>query len=593
MAEKKVKLTRRERGKLVGSLLRDIKPISFFLVLSTLIAIGSLACSLLAPELTGNILNTVYAVWEQGIEFDFSTLLRMAVTLLAVYLGAGVLTSLKIIIMNNVVSRHFTCSLRIKLSEKIKRLPVKFIDNTPNGEVLSRMMNDVSTMGTTVHHFLDLTIVGVIQLIAIVAIMFSINYVLAIVVIAILPLSLIVSTVLVQRTEKHFDQSHVHFGKMYTIEEEDYGGFETVKAYNLEAHQNGALEGVVNKLTESNNKGYYISAIIQPIIAFLNNIAYVAICVIGGIFAINGTISVGDVVAVVLYAKMFSTPLESIANGMSMLQRALAASKRVYALLETPEMTRNEEKSKEVTNGVVEFKDVNFSYVESAPLIRDLNLHVEKGQKVAIVGPTGAGKTTIVNLLMRFYDVDSGDILIDGESIYSYSRESLREKFAMVLQDTWLFNGTVYDNIAYGKAGATREQMEEAARKAHVEHFISTLPHGYDTVINEESTNVSAGQKQLLTIARAFLADRPMLILDEATSNVDTRMEILIHSAMDELMSDKTSFVIAHRLSTIVDADVIIVIRDGQIVEKGTHESLLAKNGFYTEIYNSQYALLK
>lgn len=592
MADTKTVLKKEEKRRVLRCMLRDVKPILPFLILATVISVLSLVCSLTAPTVVGTVLDTVYEVWEKGVTLDLNGLLTTCAILLALYFGAGLCSTVKMVIMNNVVSRHFTCAIRITLSEKIKRMPVKFVDDTPNGEVLSRMMNDVSRMGNTIHNFLDMTIVGVIQIIAIIVLVFCINSVLALIVITIMPLSMIVAAVLVAKCEKHFHNSHKFYGKMEHVDEEDYGGFEAVKAFNLEDRQNELQGKIVDKLTDSNFRGYYISMCVQPIISFMNSLAYVVICVVGGALAIAGTISVGDVVAVVLYAKLFATPLESIANGLSMLQQSLTAAGRVYQMLDRPEMDTTDRVAPEETVGEVEFRNVDFSYVEDKPLIRDFNLSVKKGQKIAIVGPTGAGKTTIVNLLMRFYDVQSGDILIDGNSIYDYSRESVRKKFAMVLQDTWLFGGTIAENIAYGKPDATREEIASAAKKAHVDHFVMTLENGYDTAIREDSNNVSAGQKQLLTIARAFLADSPMLILDEATSNVDTRMEMLIHNAMDTLMKGRTSFVIAHRLSTIVDSDVIIVIRDGQIVEKGTHTELLDANGFYTEIYNSQYASL-
>ena len=330
----------------------------------------------------------------------------------------------------------------------------------------------------------------------------------------------------------------------------------------------------------------------QPIVAFTNNIAYIAICIIGGALAINGTVGVGDVVAFVLYAKLFAGPLESIASGLSMMQHTFASAGRVYEMLDQQELTTPDQPIEPKGEGNIRFEHVDFAYDKTKPLITDLNIDVHRGQKVAIVGPTGGGKTTIVNLLMRFYDVDAGKITIDGVDTRDMARAYLRSRFSMVLQDTWLFSGSIYENIAYGKEGASREEVLEAARRAHIDFYVDTLPEGYDTLINEESTNISGGQKQLLTIARAYLADREILILDEATSNVDTRTELLIQQTMDELMQTRTSFVIAHRLSTIVDADVILVVNDGHIVEQGTHETLLEKNGFYAEIYNSQYALL-
>lgn len=344
---------------------------------------------------------------------------------------------------------------------------------------------------------------------------------------------------------------------------------------------------------EKSRQGYYYSGIVQPIIALTNNIAYIIICILGGMLAVDGSLSVGEIVAFVLYAKQLAGPLESIANGMSMMQSTFASAKRVYELLDLEEMEKVKTETMPAGKGEVVFDHVSFSYDPEKPLIKELTFTVKPGQKAAIVGPTGGGKTTIVNLLMGFYPIQEGHIYIDGVDIKDLDLADLRSQFAMVLQDTWLFGGTVYENIAYGNESASREAVEQAAKMAHIDRFIQSLPKGYDTVINEETTNISGGQKQLMTIARAYLANRKMLILDEATSNVDTRTELLIQDTMDELMKGRTSFVIAHRLSTIVNADMILVVNQGQIVEQGTHEELMKKNGFYTEIYNSQYELLK
>jgi len=394
-------------------------------------------------------------------------------------------------------------------------------------------------------------------------------------------------------SEKYFTKYSDTNGKIYAFHEENFTGFETVKALNMEERQKKEQDALCDEAREQAEKGYYLAGVVQPIVGLTNNISYIAICLLGGVFAVRGTISVGDVVAFILYAKMFAGPLESIANGLSMMQNTFASAARVFAMLDLPEIDETDDCPHIEDEGNIRFENVCFSYKKDRPLIDDLNIDVKSGQKVAIVGPTGGGKTTIINLLMRFYDIDKGRILIDGVDIQSMNRSELRSKFSMVLQDTWLFSGSIYENIAYGKESATKEEVFEAARQAKIDYFIESLPQGYDTFINEDSTNISSGQKQLLTIARAYLANRKVLILDEATSNVDTRTELLIQHTMDQLMKNRTSFVIAHRLSTIVNADIILVVHDGRIVEQGVHKELLARNGFYAEIYNSQYDLLK
>lgn len=571
----------------------ETKSIAGWLVLAAVISLISVVLVLIGPELLGDLTNTIYAYWANGTPIQMGAFAQKSWQLAGVYLLAGICSLGTMLVMNNVVSRHFTCRLRIRISQKISHLPVKFVDSTPNGEVISRMTNDVSMLGTTVHNFFDIIISGVLKLVGITIIIFSLQPLMAAAVVVFVPLSLALSAMIAQRSEKHFTDCRKTNGKIYALNEEDFTGFDTVKAFNLEERQKREHEKLCDEGRKESEKGYMLSGIVQPIMALTNNLAYIAICVIGGYFAISGKLDVGGVVAFILYAKLFAGPLESIANGLSMMQNTLASAGRVYELLDREEMTETDAHPMPAGEGNVTFENVCFAYDPKTPLIEDLNIDVHAGQKVAIVGPTGGGKTTIVNLLMRFYDVDSGRILIDGVDTKTMDRSDLRSLFSMVLQDTWLFSGTIYENIAYGKADATREEVLEAARRAHIDFFIDTLPEGYDTVINEESTNVSGGQKQLLTIARAYLANRKILILDEATSNVDTRTEILIQNTMDALMQERTSFVIAHRLSTIVDADVILVVNNGRIVEQGSHRELLEKNGFYAEIYNSQYDLLR
>ena len=411
----------------------------------------------------------------------------------------------------------------------------------------------------------------------------------AVAVMVFVPLSLALSAVLASKSEKHFNDSRTQAGKLYSICEENLACFDAVKIFSVEQAQNKKYRGVTQKYADYAAKGYFVSGLVSPIVGLINNLSYVAICVIGAYLVINGRVNVGALVAFIMYTKLFSGPLESIASGMSMIQSTIASARRVYEYLDGEEMDEIAPEGNISVRGEVVFQDVCFSYTEDKPLIENLNLQVKPGEKVAIVGPTGGGKTTIVNLLMRFYDPVSGCILVDGRDITAMSRADVREMFGMVLQDTMLFSGSVYDNIAYGKKNATRSQVMEAAKKAHIDTFIDALPQGYDTQINEDSTNISAGQKQLLTIARAYLSDRPVLILDEATSNVDTRTELLIQKTMDELMKGRTAFVIAHRLSTIENADVILVVDNGHIVEQGTHGELLRRDGLYAKIYNSQY----
>ncbi len=586
-------------GKVILRILKDTKPIAGWLVLGAVVSLVSVALSLVTPEILRMLSDRLYNYWEpmhlgESAVFDNAAFGLECILLAAAYAGSSLAAIGEMLIMNNVVSKHFTCAIRIRMSDKIRRLPVRYVDRTPNGEIISHMTDDVSMMGTTIHSFLETLISGVLKLLGIIVLIFILNPILAAAVIVFVPLSLVLSAKIAGKSEKYFATVRKKNGELYALTEETFTGFDTVKAFHLEKRQRERQSELCGDMREAARKGTFLSSIVQPIVALTNNIAYIAICILGGVFVANNLfgMSVGTIVAFVLYARMFAGPLESIAQGFSMLQQTIASSERVYKMLDEEEMTESFEETAPKGEGNVRFEEVDFSYDPKQPLIKGLTIDVHAGEKVAIVGPTGGGKTTIVNLLMRFYDVDGGRILVDGKDIMQMPRNALRSVFSMVLQDTWLFSGTIYDNIAYGRPDATEEEVHEAARRAHVDWFIRSLPKGYDTVINEETTNISGGQKQLLTIARAYLANRPILILDEATSNVDTRTEILIQKTMDDLMRDRTSFVIAHRLSTIVDADTILVVNNGTIVEQGTHKDLLAKNGFYAEIYNSQYELL-
>lgn len=575
-------------------ILRDARPILPHLILATVIALGAVALTMLGPDLLGELTDMLYR-YEQGeAALDMRAFSLGALRLAVYYIGAALLSLAMMYLMNNTVSRHFTCRIRVDMSDKIARMPCSYFDKTPSGDIIARMSNDVSVMGQSIHNILDILINGVIKLIVITVIILLTDPLMAAIILLFVPLSLIISSILAARSEKHFAGYREDLGRLYSLAEEDFGGFDTVKAYNLEALQQKKYDDLTAEAEKRSVDGMRLSGAVSPIVSFINTVTYVVICLIGGFLAVAGRIGVGELVAFVLYAKLFAGPLESISNGLSMMQSTVAASRRVYEFLDEEEMAELPAGSALACGrGEILFDDVSFSYSPKQPLIEHLSAHILPGQKVAIVGPTGGGKTTIVNLLMRFYDPQSGRILVDGTDLRAMNRDDARACFSMVLQDTWLFSGTVYENIAYGKEGATHEEVMTAAKKAHVDDFVKSLPNGYDTVINEESANISAGQKQLLTIARAYLSDRKILILDEATSNVDTRTEILIQNTMDDLMRGKTSFVIAHRLSTIVDASLILVIDNGHIVESGTHETLLDKGGLYAEIYNSQYALLK
>lgn len=571
-------------------ILKDTKKIAGFLALAAVIELIAVLLGLIAPSIIGNLTQNLYDFTSGETFLDMNFFTKTCGILCLIYVLSSLLEMARACVMNNTVSRYFTCSLRKKMSEKIISLPISYLDKTPNGEIISRMMHDVSNMGTTVHNIFSTVISGICKLVIITVIIFSISPIMAATVLVVVPISIGISAFISSKAEKHFNEVRRLNGKIYALSEEDFSCFDTVKAFKLEKKQNATLKSLAEDMKKASVKAYYTSSVIEPVVTFTNSVAYIIICIIGGYMAINGVFSIGSIVKVVLYAQMFAGPLGTIANGISMMQNTFASAKRVYEFLDTEEMPKDNDGKFNDVKGDVKFENVCFSYDKTTPLIKNLNFEVKAGQKVAIVGPTGGGKTTIVNLLMRFYDIDGGRILIDGVDAYSVPKETLRSAFQMVLQDTWLFSGTIADNVAYGKENATREEVVKACEKAHIDGFIRSLPDGYDTVINEETTNVSAGQKQLLTIARAYLSDRKLLILDEATSNVDTRTEILIQETMDKLTEGRTSFVIAHRLSTITDADMILVVNGGEIVERGTHEELLESGGFYREIYMSQYA---
>lgn len=582
-----------EKDHTLRRLVREARPIWKWLLLGCLISIVMIACSAAAPKLLGGLIDRLYDYWDGSGTGDLmSKLTNGLAALLVVYTAYSLLFYLKMLLLNNMVSRYFTCTLRIRISDKIRRLPVSYVDQTPVGDVLSRMTDDVSTMGNSLHQIIDTLMSGFLMLIAIAGMMLRENWLLAVFVLIFTPASIFLSTKLSSLSEKHYHEMFTEMGNLNSLVEESFTNFATTKAYHLEDYAQRKHAVVNKRRADAEYHANFIASIVRPVIVFSNALAYILICLIGGWLIVNRDgVSVGIVVTILLYARQFSSPLEQIANGLGQLQHAKAACRRVFKLLDLPEETDADGKLPQEVAGNIRFEDVDFSYDKDCPLIEHLSLDVKKGQNVAIVGPTGAGKTTIVNLLMRFYDVDRGRILIDGVDCATLSRDEMRRQFGMVLQDTWLFRGTVAENVAFGKPDATREEIIAACDRAYCDHFIRTLPEGYDTVVGDDMNNLSGGQKQLLTIARAMLADRRLLILDEATSNVDTRTEVLLQKAMDNLMRERTCFVIAHRLSTIVDSDLILVLDHGRIVEQGTHRSLLAQKGFYYQIYNSQYAI--
>ena len=577
-----------KRKSVIPRLIKECKKIAFPLIISSLITLLTVAAGLYAPDVLGNLTQKIYDASSGSGNAELNEFLRYAAILAAVYLAIALGQIVCKIINCNTISRHFTRDIRVNISSKISRLSVGKLDSTPNGEILARMMNDVSNMSGTIYSLFDLLISGIIKLALITAVLFVLDPTIAGIVIVIVPVSLGLAAVLATRSEKYYNASRKINGEICALAEEDFTCFDTVRAFDIADKQNAAFCKKSEELRLKSEKSYYLTSIVTPIITFTNAITYVLICLLGGYFAVKGRFDVGKIVKIILYSQMLQSPLESLAGGFSSMQSTLAAARRVYDFLDGEEMPEDSGVNLPDPKGDVSFENVNFSYTHDKPLIKDFSAKIKAGQKCAI-GPTGGGKTTLVNLLMRFYEIDSGSIKIDGVDIRDMSKKNLRALFQMVLQDTWLFSGTVRDNVAYGKENATQEEIEEACKRAHVDSFIRSLPDGYDTIITEETTNISGGQKQLLTIARAFLADRKLLILDEATSSVDTRTEVLIQKSMRELIKGRTSFVIAHRLSTVTDADVILVVSDGRLVEKGTHEELLEKHGFYYDIFMSQF----
>lgn len=576
--------------KLVNYLLRY----KFSVILVILFAIGSTAFSIIGPKILGNatteIFNGIMSKLSGGSGIDFNKIGRILITLLGIYLISAVFSFIQGFIMTG-VSQKLTYRLRKEMIEKIDRMPMNYFDRRTHGEVLSRITNDIDTLNQSLNQSMTQIITSITTIIGIVFMMYTINVIMTCVIVLIVPISLIFITFIAKKSQKYFKEQQDYLGHVNGQVEEVYGGHNIVKVFNGE-------EDAINKFNTDNEtlyrsawKSQFLSGLMQPIMMFISNIGYVAVAILGGFFAIQNKISVGDIQSFIQYTRSFTQPLAQIAQISNMLQSIAASSERVFEFLEEEEEVQFVDNPESIENieGNVEFKNVKFGYYPDKIIINNFSLKVNKGKKVAIVGPTGAGKSTIIKILMRFYDINNGDILIDGKSIYNFNRRDLRKLFGMVLQETWLFNGSIKENIRYGNLDASDEEVHNAAESAEADEFISTFHEGYEMILNEEVSNVSQGQKQLLTIARAILKDPKILILDEATSSVDTRTELKIQKAMDTLMEGRTSFIIAHRLSTIKNADIILVLKDGDIIEQGNHEELMAMNGFYTNLYNSQF----
>ena len=524
-------------------------------------------------------------------EFHFDAVWRVVSLLIGLYILSAIFRYIQTWLMTQ-VTQTVTFRMRRQLSEKINRLPLSYFDKQTYGEVLSRVTNDVDTISQTLNQSLSQIVSSTVMVLGILVMMFSISWQMSLVALLVLPLAGGVITLIAKSSQKQFLRQQTQLGELNGHIEEMYGGHQVMRVFNGQKKSLAKFSRINNQLQESAWKAQFLSGLIYPIMNFIGNIGYVIMAILGGWLAIEGRLKIGDIQAFIQYIDQFNQPLVQVANIANVLQSTAAAAERVFEFLDEPE---EQVEGKDLVKlahvkGEVEFDNVVFGYQPDKTIIKGLSAHIKPGQRVAIVGPTGAGKTTLVNLLMRFYEINSGAIKIDGVDIRQMKRSDVRQMFGMVLQDTWLFNGTIRQNLLYGNPTASEEEMVATAKEAHVDHFVRSLPGGYDMVLGEEATNISQGEKQLLTIARAMLARTPMLILDEATSSVDTRTEVLIQKAMDKLMQGKTSFVIAHRLSTIRDADLILVVRDGNIIEQGKHDELLQQNGFYAELYNSQFA---
>lgn len=579
----------------MGKLLRFMGRFKALLALALVFAVGATAFNVIGPKVmsqaTTELFEGIVAKVAGTGSIDFQAIFLILAATLGIYLASSACLFVQGWILTYVSQK--TCyELRREIAEKTDRLPIGYFERTSTGDILSRITNDVDTLGQSLNQGISEFLRSVVTIVGVVAIMFSINVAMTLVTLLIVPISLVLIRLIVKRSQKYFYAQQSNLGAIDGCIEEMFSGHGVVKAFGREDAAVREFEAINGRLYESAWRSQFLSGLMRPLMDLVSNLGYAVVAILGALFAIQGIITVGDIQAFIQYVKNFTQPITALAQVSNVLQQMAAAAERVFEFLEAPDEADERADAAIDSTGLacdVEFDHVRFGYDPDKPVIRDFTARVKEGCTVAFVGPTGAGKTTLVKLLMRFYDVQAGAIRIGGTDICEIPREEVRELFGMVLQDAWLFHGSIRDNIAYGKPGATDVEVRAAARNAFAEHFIETLPGGYDAMINEEASNISAGQRQMLTIARAFLADRRMLVLDEATSSVDTRTEERIQAAMDALMAGRTSFVIAHRLSTIRNADLILAIRDGDIVEQGTHEELLARGGYYAELYNSQF----
>lgn len=580
-----------------GAMLRLLKYMERYkirLILMVIFAIGGTVFNIIGPKILGKATTELYSGLiskiNGGSGIDFDKIIKILVGVMCLYVVSSVLSFIQGFIMTG-ISNDVTYNLRKDISKKINKIPMKYFESRTHGEILSRITNDVDTLQTGINQSVTQLITSTTTLIGVLVMMLSINVWMTLAALLILPVSMFIISKVMKHSQKYFQDQQKYLGEVNGQVEEIYSGHTVVKAFNKEDDVINEFEKTNEKLYSSAWRSQFFSGIMMPIMQFVGNLGYVMVALLGGFMVIKNKIEVGDVQAFFQYIRNFTQPIQQIAQVTNMLQSSAAASERVFEFLDVEEEDQMAENpvSVDQIEGNVSFEHISFGYDPSKIIVHDFNADVKAGQKVAIVGPTGAGKTTMIKLLMRFYDVNSGEICIDGHNVKDFNRMELREMFGMVLQDTWLFHGTIMENIRYGRLDATDEEVIAAAKAAHAHHFIMSQPGGYQMELNEETSNISQGQKQLLTIARAILADNKIMILDEATSSVDTRTEERIQKAMDNLMKGRTSFVIAHRLSTIRDADLILVMKDGDIIEQGTHESLLAKNGFYANLYNSQF----
>ena len=584
----------------IKRLMHYLKPREFQIIMVFLMAALSTVFAILSPKIMGKALTKLFdgiiakhmalRVNKPIPAIDYAYITRILIILILLYAASALFSYVQQYIMAG-VAQNIVLQIRKDINDKLSRLPLKFFDSHTHGEILSRVTNDVDNIASTLQQSLTQLITSIVTIVGVIIMMLTISPLMTLIAFVTLPLCAIVTKQIASRSQKYFAEQQKDLGELNGHVEEMYTGHKIIKAFGHEDESIDKFNEINERLYKGSWEAQFISGIIMPLLNFINNIGYVLVCVVGGIMVTKKKIEIGDIQAFIQYSKQFTQPIVQTANIINILQSTVASAERVFELLDETEEIPDRPDVKELKSveGNVKFEDVKFGYNEDSILINDMNIDVKKGQSIAIVGPTGAGKTTIVNLLMRFYEINDGRITVDGVDIRDISRRNLRSIFGMVLQDTWLFNGTIRDNIAYGRENASEEEIIQAAKAAHADHFIRTLPEGYDTVLNEEASNISQGQKQLLTIARAILADPSILILDEATSSVDTRTEIHIQKAMDALAKGRTSFIIAHRLSTIRDADLILVMNNGDIIEKGTHKELLDKKGFYADLYNSQF----